>query len=386
MFAHITARHAAEALHAANPWSAPSIVHDSVQTSWALADHPRDRLVQDLAEPAAKHDRVHGTNTEDTGVWHIAIGGITDIADLDDGECAAITHDVAAAAGFHDGDRPTTRWVAARSRQDHTLHLIASTVGNNDEPLRVETEHVHHVCREIETRIHDQNHAPLEHIGADDLDHEAVVIRDNPELGIAHTLGADNLAELILSKTGFRSADLGAGFRAWRTPYGAGPEQRAHIASTALDLLSAVGYRVSIQTSLLTNPRPDHDIGRAERRIADLTEQLDFCFDADDVAEATTEIDATLRRTTEFTRALSAWSDQRLDDGAYSARLAEAATLLDRAAAIINRDPAEAPAPRPSHMVTRAATTSTTARPGPATTPAASAPLPAGEPPLRRTR
>jgi hypothetical protein len=383
MFADISPRWATDVFPDDRPWIAPILIHGNDRTPW----EPNSRAVRSIAdhldEPTLRRSR--GLPTPVASVWHITIADIPDIADLDDIECAAISKDIAVAAGIRNGQHPTTRWVAARSHQTQTLHVIASAIGDNGEPVAVDRDNVHRACRGIEQHIHAQNHAPLDRTGAEELDHGAVVIRDTPSLGVAHTVGADHLAELLLKKAGFRPHDLGSGFQAWRTPYGADLDQRAHIAGTALDLLSAVGYHVSIQTSLLTRPMPDHDIGRAERRIADLTEQLGFCSRAEDIAEITAEIDAALHQTIEFTRALGTWTDRHLGDSAYTTRLADAATLLDQAAAVINRDPAEAPDPRPVHMVTRAATTRTTT-PGATTTPTTpTPPNPAGSQP-RHTR
>ncbi|MYW06203.1 hypothetical protein [Streptomyces sp. SID3343] len=219
-------------------------------------------------------------------------------------------------------------------------------------------DRVHQACQDISARMYAQNRMSF-HV-TDDFHHLSVVMRDDPLLGVAHAVGADDLVELVLRRSGFRPAALGSYSQVWRTPYGADGHQRARIASTALGVLSVAGCDVDIHSSLLTRPWTDHDIGQAERRITDLTEQLGFSFNADETADITAEINAALQQAALFTNALGRWAAQVLGDGTYSDRLGYAAELFNLAADIINRDPGEAPAPRPHHMVTRGATTRTT--------------------------
>ncbi|MYV97288.1 hypothetical protein [Streptomyces sp. SID3343] len=259
-------------------------------------------------------------------VWRASLWQAPGSRRFTDAEWTFTARRIVAAAGIDDPARgPGCPWIAVRDRATERLHLIAPAArrdGSKPDLLgsdRRVVDEAASIRREVEA----QNDLPRLEAPADfTYDPERTVFLRSHAPGVVTAEGGDMHARTTLVGAGF-GHEFSGDERWMRTPYGMGDPALGECAATVGRELMRRSYRVELDERLFHAVYPVRGL---ERRHA------------------------------------------------VSARV--------RAAALVNRDPAEAPDPRPTHVVTRAATTRT----GPTTTSVASAPPPPAGPQPRHTR
>jgi hypothetical protein len=258
------------------------------------------------------------------------LGGLRDGAALDDAEWAAICRRVATAAGFEaDENRAGTRWAALRYPSGMTGLLVASTVGHDDRPVRVDGEEVNATCDRVRRELALQDSVPP---GPFDRPESStlVTVREYPS-GVAHAWGGDDLAGRLLERAGFRYVEPDEGPGRWRTPYGLDQAERAHLTSDAVAMLRAARYEADYDDELFVRPEVSPPTRPLSDPIRETGELLYYCETPEEGAALAEQVlghDGVLDRVHEFTHSLTGWAEYRLGAGDLAARLNTATDTL----------------------------------------------------------